>query len=737
MRIIRTILWLICVVALLAIGSVVALYFLVTPDSVQTRLQSSLNQLGLTIRANELPTVRVLPTISVSLPSGQLFDKENKLVAFYRSAQFTVSPWWLAFGQIHVDQLLIDGFSLKEVECPPPSQWLKEHSTEQTSLWENLTINAVEFNNSDLRLKYDEHVLNFQNLRATFSAPAPQMHTPVALSTQLQLLPENLLLDLQASLTLDLNLASEQISLENLSIQSNGTQQGLAFQTQLNSPLVQISPLNLYAKTAEVKMCGDPTIGDIALSVAELSINPERLQAPDLYIQINKGSGPQTLKLDLRSPVLFERSSGIANAEHLQGAVVLPGQSESIPLSGNMNIDWRKEFIQGELFARLHGAPMSIRGQSAGFDHPDIKGDVVFGRLQLSDFSVLKSLERAQSVFPLTSQIKEKTVEASVGNSSQAPASEETSSESSAETSDGSNDTIEQTDSNTTVVEDPTQNIGRTDSTLSESAPNSVSEETHPLEFLNHFDFDGTLVVGELATGPVKLTQLKSDMSVKNGILKLPKAKALTYDGKTELDVQLNDLAHWSVSYSGESVNLSALLNDAGGNSKMGGVVHLQAKLYGNGFTQKNLNGQIGFSASRARIFGLDLKRALSELKQFKTPTQKDEQFTETEHLGGVATIHDGLAEIENLTINFGDFVSRGQAKVDLAEQTLTGRLLGRDASNLALTFNLSGQWYSPRLSLDAEKVRADNHLSAPPKKETKDGRSGWDKLKNFFKDRF
>ena len=150
MRIIRTILWLICVVALLAIGSVVALYFLVTPDSVQTRLQSSLNQLGLTIRANELPTVRVLPTISVSLPSGQLFDKENKLVAFYRSAQFTVSPWWLAFGQIHVDQLLIDGFSLKEVECPPPSQWLKEHSTEQTSLWKNLTINAVEFKLSRL-----------------------------------------------------------------------------------------------------------------------------------------------------------------------------------------------------------------------------------------------------------------------------------------------------------------------------------------------------------------------------------------------------------------------------------------------------------------------------------------------------------------------------------------------------------------------------------------------------------
>ena len=81
MRIIRKILWVICILALLAIGSVVALYFLVTPASVQDRLQSSLNQMGFVMRANELPTVRVLPTISVELPSAQLFDSQNKLIA--------------------------------------------------------------------------------------------------------------------------------------------------------------------------------------------------------------------------------------------------------------------------------------------------------------------------------------------------------------------------------------------------------------------------------------------------------------------------------------------------------------------------------------------------------------------------------------------------------------------------------------------------------------------------------
>ena len=140
MRILRTILWIVCVLVLLAIGSVVALYFLVTPESVQSRIQHSFNQTGMTIRTNELPTVRVLPTINISLPSAQLFDEQNRLVAFYRSAHFTVSPLWLAFGQVHIENLLIDGFSLQETDCPTPSSWLKSNISTQTALIDGCKI---------------------------------------------------------------------------------------------------------------------------------------------------------------------------------------------------------------------------------------------------------------------------------------------------------------------------------------------------------------------------------------------------------------------------------------------------------------------------------------------------------------------------------------------------------------------------------------------------------------------
>ena len=770
MRILRTILWVICVLILLAIGSVVALYFLVTPQTVQNRLQSSFGEVGLTIRTNELPTVRLLPTISVALPSAQLFDAQNKLIAFYRSAQFTVSPWWLAFGKVHVDDILIDGFSLQETECPTASMWLKNNVTDKTKLFNNVTVGSVEFNNSDLRIRREGYLVNFQNLRATFSAPAPQMHTPVAVAAQVQILPDNLLLDLEAAFSLDLNLASGQMSFENVVLTANGTQQGRSFHVQLNSPLAQITEEKLYAKTADIQLTGDQSLGDVALSAAELQIEELTWQAPDLYLRYTKGSGNQALKLDLRSPVIFDRQKALYLADHIQGTVTLPGQTESIPLSGKLSTDWNNEQIQGEFFARVHGAPMSFLGESAGFDHPSIKGDIVFGRLELRDLSVFNSLQKAQQTLSIETADSEITsptqaAEAPETADSEAVATKEPEAQPDAqvavpvntqENSEGLINANENSPSAPSEVISPeteaqetqaaaalteSPNIEQTPSEPPEAQTQpaqlqeSALSEEKDFDFLNHFDFKGTLVVGELVTGPVKLVQLKSDMNVQNGVLRLPKAQALTYDGKTELDAQINSQGHWNVTYKAESVNLSSLFADANGNSKTSGVLSLQANLYGSGFTQETLNGQVGFSAGRPKLFGFHLNDAVKALKAYKEPTQNTDLFTETNLIGGIATIHDAKATIERLTVDFGHTRARGQAEIDLSDGTVSGQLLAQDASGLDLTMSLSGQWQNPVALLDVEKIKKDNNLVQKPKDAPKP--SGWDKLKNFFRERF
>lgn len=753
MRIIRTLLWLICILALLAIGSVVTLYFLITPETVQTRLQSSLDQIGLSIRANETARVKVLPTISVNLPSAQVFDKENKLVAFYRSAHFEVSPWWLLLGRVHVQNLLIDGFSLQERELATPSDWLKENITTKTALIDDLVIESVEFNNSELRLKLGSNLINLQNLRAVVSDPAPQMHAPIALSTQMHVSPANVLMDLNAAFSLDLNLASGKISLENLSVQSTGTHEGKPFQLNLNSPLAQITAQDFYAQTASATLSGSPSLGNLSLSAAELRIDEKLLQAPDIYLNFVKGVAADSLSFEIRSPFSFNRETNESLADHLQGSVTLPGQSEKIPLSGKVAVNWDKQSVESELFASIHAAPTTFKGRSAGFDHPAIEGDLVFGRLELTDLSFLKSLYLAKEDLP---GVENTPVSSPINKEESTPAGQAP--ETDTTVAQNASKVVEENETlngaspieNEIAVEQTQQSTDSTQTTEIASdlsaqsttpAPDDFNSEvlSHSFAFLSQFDFKGSVVVGELKAGPITLSQLKSDMVIQNGTLHLPKAIASTYGGKTELDLQLNDQGHWSVQYRGEGISLSPLLKDAAGNENMPGNLNLQANLYGNGFTQRTLNGQIGFAAVRTKLFGFDLNEAIKDIREFRNPAQQSDRFTEVEHLRGIATIHDGRADVERLGVDFGLLRMNGQAQIELADNQLAGELKGTGPHSLELTLGLAGQWQNPLLTLDAEKIRADNNLIAPqkPKEPESDKPSSWDKLKDFFREKF
>ena len=94
---------------------------------------------------------------------------------------------------------------------------------------------------------------------------------------------------------------------------------------------------------------------------------------------------------------------------------------------------------------------------------------------------------------------------------------------------------------------------------------------------------------------------------------------------------------------------------------------------------------------------------------------------------------------MERLTTDFGLFRMNGQAQIELADNQLAGELKGTGPHGLELTLGLTGQWQNPLLTLDAEKIRADNNLIAPqkPKEPESDKPSSWDKLKDFFREKF
>lgn len=830
MRTLRLILWIFCALALIAIAAVLSLYLLITPERVEKQLQQTLSEAGYTIRMNEPAEVRILPKLAITLPAAEIFDKQNKLVAYYRSAYFTINPWWLPIGRVHLDLLDVDGFSYENRELSDIKTWLQENRTDKTTFLDGIVIESLEFNNAEIRLGYNNREITLSNLRAQITNPAPQMHAPVAFAGQLRVTPEDVLLETEAAFSLDLNLATGQIAFESFSIQGKGTQTALPVEVRVSAPLIRLNADEIYAKTAQLSLKGFENLGTVDISLAEGQLTADQFKAPDLHLTHDNGAW----KVDLRSPVNLSRATDLWQMDHLQGFVAASGSQEQIPVNGKVKINRSAQQADLELYGRLNNAPMSFQGHLAGFDHPAVDGKLVIGRLTLTDLNTLASVS-SQSVeidneqasdttgsegpasestvepaaqAPVITQekpveeepapdnaIPEKPAENSVneapvqsspetptvpaeevapavadepGKDSEKPVTPDVATDASnatgsvsTENSDGA--TVAPQENNSAKPQEPSPQDTQapqvapatglikaqwisTATTQSEpqqaqtaSAAEAVPTLRAPLTdfgFLNRFDYRGELVVGELVAGNLKLVQFKSDVELKDGMLNLKNGRALAYEGKTTLQATLNAMGHWSMRCEVDNARLANLVKDAGSSLAVGGQLNLQSNLYGNGFSKQTLNGQIGFAVSDTKLFGANLASAVSDIARFKEHQSGREFSSPVSEARGLVTIHDNHASLEQLSVVIEGNRLRGTASVNLYDETLTGELSGRSGAHRVVV-GLQNKWYEPIMVLDADRIRSINGIVQPSSKKKEDGPSGWDRLKNFFKDRF
>lgn len=828
MRALRLILWIFCTLALLAIAAVLSLYLLITPERVEKQLQQTLSECGYSIRMNEAAEVRILPKLAIALPAAELFDQQNKLVAYYRSAYLTINPWWLLIGRVHLDLLDIDGFFYENRELMDLKTWLQTNRTDNTAFFDGIVIESLEFNNAEVRLGHNNREVTLSNLRAQIANPAPQMHAPIAFAGQLRMSPEDVLLETEAAFSLDLNLAAGQIALESFSMQAKGTQTALPVEMQISAPLIRLNNSEIYAKTAHLSLKGFKNLGTADISLAEGRLTAEQFKAPDLHLTHDNG----VWIVDLRSPVNLSRATDLWQLDHLQGFIAANSNQEQIPVNGKVKVNRSTQQADLELYGRLNNAPMSFQGHLAGFDHPAIDGKVVIGRLTLSDLNTLAS-------------ISSQSVESDVGQPSEKTAPEESSAQQTAESTKQAleaastrQETSEQNADNTVqgpakksiappahplpgettetaqeppkpaedkpdeapakLTSEPSQAPGEPTPDKSAGAENDNSALIAPAEsskappeynpeasqtpsalpsnglikaqwvttiatqtalsptpeaasvdsasalrvpltdfsFLNRFDYRGEIVVGELVAGKLKLVQFKSDVELKDGTLVVKNGKALAYEGKTSLQATLNAMGHWSMRCEVDNARLADLVKDAGGTLAMGGQLNLQSDLYGNGFSKQTLNGQIGFAVSDTKLFGANLAVAVSDIARFKEPQSGREFSTPVSELRGIVTIHDSQASLDQLTATIEGNRLRGTASINLYDETINGELNGRSAEH-RIVLGLQNKWYEPMMALDAERIRSINGIVPPAPKKKDEEPSGWDRLKNFFKERF
>lgn len=736
MRILRMIIWLIALIALIAMGCVVALYFLINPTSVEKKIQNTLAPYGYAIKANELPQVRVLPNISISLPPAKLVNENNREVLFYRNAQFQISPFWLVFGKFYIDELKIDGLAYENRLLPSFSQCLAQFKTDKTAIFDDVTIAKVALSDADIKIAHEDKSVNLLNLRAEIGEPSPQMHGVISLSGQAQIQPNNLLLDVESAFELDLNLAEGRVGLGNFILRANGTEAALPVSLTASSPLLKLSSDTFYASTALVEL--NRNTYQTQVSVAELNIIPHHWQAPDVNAKVVAQTPNGEVKFDIRSPFNYDGVTNALIADHLQGSLTLPGMDVPSSVSGNLSANLTQESAQLEVFGRLHDAPMSFSGTVNGFDHPNIQGSLVLGRLKLQDIRLLSALnvkKDLSTATPSETVTEEVTAPEVAPTATPAPTQQE--GQAPAESVTEATPTQTEPVVETQPVEQPKEVATETVATqpVTNAAPEAPQAD---FQFLNLFDFNGQVVIGELISDKLRLIQVKSPVVVANGEMKLPSISALAYDGRFFGHMSLNQNGLWETSFKSSGINLQQLLTDAGAASAVPGSLNVQANLYGNGFELNLLNGQVGFAVSNSLIRGLDLPRALKDIEQSRSPKSDSKQQTDIQQIKGLATLSQSNAQVEDLTVALTGATVSGNAQIDLTTDLLRGELAGPSRRGLKVRLYLSDTWYQPKVSMNDEEIKTLNQLQVRPKETKPEEKSSkWDRFKQFFSDRF
>ena len=736
MRILRMIIWLIALIALIAMGCVVALYFLINPTSVEKKIQNTLAPYGYAIKANELPQVRVLPNISISLPPAKLVNENNREVLFYRNAQFQISPFWLVFGKFYIDELKIDGLAYENRLLPSFSQCLAQFKTDKTAIFDDVTIAKVALSDADIKIAHEDKSVNLLNLRAEIGEPSPQMHGVISLSGQAQIQPNNLLLDVESAFELDLNLAEGRVGLGNFILRANGTEAALPVSLTASSPLLKLSSDTFYASTALVEL--NRNTYQTQVSVAELNIIPHHWQAPDVNAKVVAQTPNGEVKFDIRSPFNYDGVTNALIADHLQGSLTLPGMDVPSSVSGNLSANLTQESAQLEVFGRLHDAPMSFSGTVNGFDHPNIQGSLVLGRLKLQDIRLLSALnvkKDLSTATPNETVTEEVTAPEVAPTATPAPTQQE--GQAPAESVTEATPTQTEPVVETQPVEQPKEVATETVATqpVTNAAPEAPQAD---FQFLNLFDFNGQVVIGELISDKLRLIQVKSPVVVANGEMKLPSISALAYDGRFFGHMSLNQNGLWETSFKSSGINLQQLLTDAGAASAVPGSLNVQANLYGNGFELNLLNGQVGFAVSNSLIRGLDLPRALKDIEQGRSPKSDSKQQTDIQQIKGLATLSQSNAQVEDLTVALTGATVSGNAQIDLTTDLLRGELAGPSRRGLKVRLYLSDTWYQPKVSMNDEEIKTLNQLQVRPKETKPEEKSSkWDRFKQFFSDRF
>ncbi|MGY5449481.1 AsmA family protein [Agarivorans sp. MS3-6] len=310
--------------------------------------------------------------------------------------------------------------------------------------------------------------------------------------------------------------------------------------------------------------------------------------------------------------------------------------------------------------------------------------------------------------------------------------------------------------------------IAETDNTTSNNdsndsaKPKNEPEQEPDLSALNTINLDGVLRITQFQHQKLHIENIKQQLSIDKGILRVQELSADLYDGKLASSAVINaqkPVASYSMKATLSGVQARPLLTDAADFEFIAGGLNVDLNLKGVGLTptavKQKISGPINATFTDGAVYGVNIpqmiRSAKASMKGGDKQQAQQEQKTDFSELLVKATLGNSLASVKQMQMSSPLLRIDGKGNSHLIKESLDfsfvtkvvasleGQGADNDLAGLDIPINVKGTWSEPKINLDMKKLFESQAKDAVNKElnkalgDNEDSKKLLDSLGGFF----
>ncbi|MEE1673167.1 AsmA family protein [Agarivorans aestuarii] len=294
------------------------------------------------------------------------------------------------------------------------------------------------------------------------------------------------------------------------------------------------------------------------------------------------------------------------------------------------------------------------------------------------------------------------------------------------------------------------------------STATSGEEQEPDLTVLKTLNLDGKLSIDKLQHQKLHIEDIKQQVQIKDGILRLKELSANLYGGRLESNAVINGqkpVASYSANAKLVGVQARPLLSDAADFDFVAGGLNVDLKLKGNGLTptaiKKKISGPINATFTDGAIYGVNIpqmiRSAKATIKGGDKSQAQQEQKTDFSELVINSSLGNSLAKVNKMQMSSPLLRIDGKGQTHLIKESLDFEFITKvvaslegqgsknDLAGLDIPISVKGSWTEPKVNLDMKKLfegQAKEAVNKELKKalgDNEDSKKLLDSLGGFF----